>query len=378
MLPACLSYSFNIMTISRINTEDFLNIFLNDIPMMDVRAAIEVNKGAFPMSVNHPLLDDEQRHEIGIRYKQAGEQEAIALGLKLFTPDIKAERMASWQAFCESNPEGYLFCFRGGLRSRTTQGWLADAGTDYPLVTGGYKAMRRFLIDELDNSISSLRMINICGPTGSGKTRVLQHINNMLDFEGLALHRGSAFGRNMHDLQPTNIDWENAVSVAMLKHRHRQAGKPLFVEDEGRMIGRVVMADNLANAMTGNELALVEEPLERRVAMTVEDYITVPWQEYKAEFGEQAAEKFSDYWLGSLARIQRRLGGERYKVLAELFKISLHDLFSANDSSGFSEGIEVLLSDYYDPMYNYQFTKRKGKVIFKGSGADIIEWANSF
>jgi tRNA 2-selenouridine synthase len=366
------------MTKSRSNTEDFLNLFLNDIPMMDVRAAIEVNKGAFPMSVNHPLLDDEQRHEIGIRYKEAGEQEAIVLGLQLFTPAIKAERLALWQTFCESNPDGYLFCFRGGLRSRTTQGWLSDAGIDYPLVTGGYKAMRRFLIDELDSSIKSLRMINICGPTGSGKTRVLQHINHMLDFEGLAHHRGSAFGRNMHDLQPTNIDWENAVSVAMLKHRYRQVGKPLFVEDEGRMIGRVVMADNLANAMTGNELALVEEALERRVAMTVEDYITIPWQEYKAEFGEQAAQKFSDYWLDSLARIQKRLGGERYKILKALFEGALKDLFSDEDCNGFAEGIEVLLSDYYDPMYNYQFSKRQGKVIFKGSADDIIEWANSF
>ena len=366
------------MTISRINTEDFLKLFLNDIPMMDVRAAIEVGKGAFPMSVNHPLLDDEQRHEIGIRYKQAGEQEAIALGLKLFTPDIKAERMASWQAFCESNPRGYLFCFRGGLRSRTTQGWLADAGIDYPLVTGGYKAMRRFLIDQLDENIESLRLINICGPTGSGKTRVLQHINNMLDFEGLAQHRGSAFGRNMHDTQPTNIDWENAVSVAMLKHRHRQAGKPLFVEDEGRLIGRVVMPDNLANSMTRNELAVLEEPLESRVAMTVEDYIAIPWQAYKAEFGEQAAQKFSDYWLGSLARIQKRLGGERYKILKQRFDGALKNLFSDDDCTDFAEGIEVLLSDYYDPMYNYQFSKRQGKVIFKGSSIDIIEWANSF
>lgn len=362
---------------SRPNTDDFLSLFLNDIPLMDVRAAIEVDKGSFPLSENHPLLDDEQRHNIGIRYKEAGEQEAIALGLKLFTPDIKAGRLAKWKAFCEQHPEGYLFCFRGGLRSRTTQGWLAEAGIDYPLITGGYKAMRRFLIDELEQSVADLRMINLAGPTGSGKTRVLQQINHQVDFEGLAHHRGSAFGRNKEDWQPSNIDWENAVSVEMLKHRHRNPGKPLIVEDEGRMIGRVAMPLVLQTAMAKNELLVLDETLEHRLEVTLKDYISTPWQEYKDHFADDAAEQFSNYWLGSLERIRKRLGGERYQSLKSSFEIALKELFSRDDSSGFEEGIRVLLVDYYDPMYNYQFNKRNGKVIFKGNSQEVIDWANS-
>lgn len=365
------------MTQARPDTDDFLHIFLNDTPLMDVRAAIEVHKGSFPRSENHPLLDDEQRHNIGIRYKEAGEQEAIALGLKLFTPHIKAGRIQAWQNFCQQHPEGYLFCFRGGLRSRTTQGWLHDAGIDYPLVKGGYKAMRRYLIDELDTSIQSLRMLNVAGPTGSGKTRVLQHINHHVDFEALAHHRGSAFGRNKEDWQPTNIDWENSVSVAMLKHRHRYPGKVLFVEDEGRLIGRVAMPDGLQKAMSQNELVVLDESLEHRLNVTLEDYISTPWLEYKAHFGDQAAEQFHNYWLGSLARIRKRLGGERYQKLLVSFEAALKQLFSSDDSSGFVAGIEVLLVDYYDPMYNYQFNKRNGKVAFKGDSQSVIEWANA-
>lgn len=356
---------------------DYLNLFLNDIPMMDVRAAIEVKKGAFPMSENRPLLNDEQRHEIGIRYKEAGEDEAIALGLKLCTPEIRAERMQSWQNFCEMHPNGYLYCFRGGLRSRTTQAWLLEGGIDYPLVTGGYKAMRRFLIDEFEKNIQALRLVNLAGPTGSGKTRVLQNIRHNVDFEGLAHHRGSAFGRNKTDWQPTTIDWENAVSIAFLKHRHNFESQPLFVEDEGRMIGRVAMPDSLQAAMAKNELVVLDESLEHRLKITLEDYVSSPWVEYKNYYGATAEQEFSAYLLGSLERIRRRLGGERYATLLKSFEQALQKLFATDDSTGFVAGIETLLVDYYDPMYNYQLSKRDGKIIFRGNSADIIEWANS-
>jgi len=138
---------------SRPDTDDFLKLFVNDIPLMDVRAPIEYDKGAFPNTSNIPLLDDYQRQQIGIRYKDAGEEEAIKLGLKFATPEIRAQRLESWLAFCRDNPQGYLYCFRGGLRSRTTQSWIREQGVEYPLINGGYKAMRRFLIDELETSI---------------------------------------------------------------------------------------------------------------------------------------------------------------------------------------------------------------------------------
>lgn len=364
------------LTTTRTNCADYLSLFLNDTPLMDVRAPIEVVKGSFPCAINHPLLDNQQRHEIGIRYKEQGEQAAIQLGLELATPEIRAERYQQWIDFCGKNPEGFLFCFRGGLRSRTTQQWLKEQGHHYPLVTGGYKAMRRFLIDELEESIKALNVFSITGPTGSGKTRVLKKINHHVDFEGIAQHRGSAFGRNPQDSQPSNIDWENAVSVGFLKHRHHFPKAPLFVEDEGKLIGRVCMPKSVETMCKNNPLVLLEESMEQRILMTTKDYIDSSWPEYQKAYRHDADQYFSEYVLSSLARIKKRLGGDRYKAMNSCFESALKHFFSTGDSHQFSDGIHILLRDYYDPMYAYQVSKREGKIIFQGNRSEVIEWAN--
>lgn len=364
------------LTTTRPNTADYSSLFLNDTPLMDVRAPIEVIKGSFPHSKNIPLLDNQQRHEIGIRYKEQGEQAAIHLGLELATPEIRAQRYKQWISFCESNPHGFLYCFRGGLRSRTTQQWLKEQGYDFPLVLGGYKAMRRFLIDELDENIKRLSVLSITGPTGSGKTRVLKEINHHVDFEGIAEHRGSAFGRNPQDTQPSNIDWENNVSVGFLKHYHHFPKAPLFIEDEGKLIGRVSMSKNIEILCKNNPLVLLEESMERRILMTQEDYIDSLWPEYIKTYHNDAEQYFTDYVLGSLSRIKKRLGGERYKEMKICFELALQHFLSTGDSNKFSDGIHILLRDYYDPMYAYQRSKREGKIIFKGNRSEVIDWAN--
>ena len=128
----------------RDDTADYRRLFLQDTPLLDVRAPVEFARGAVPNATNLPLLDDLQREQIGIRYKNAGQEEAIRLGLELATPKIRAQRLRDWQGFSDAHPDGFIYCFRGGLRSRTTQQWLQQQGVDYPLVRGGYKAMRRF------------------------------------------------------------------------------------------------------------------------------------------------------------------------------------------------------------------------------------------
>ena len=361
----------------RTDSDDYLQLFLNDTPLMDVRAPVEVHRGAFPSSENRPLLDDKQRHLIGTRYKEKGEAQAIALGLELATPEIRSQRYQAWMAFCQQYPQGYLFCFRGGLRSRTTQQWLAEQGVDYPMVRGGYKAMRRFLLEQLEQSLSSVHCLSIAGPTGSGKTRVLKKIEHHVDFEGLARHRGSAFGRNPTDIQPSNIDWENAVSVAFLKHQHNFPNARLFVEDEGRLIGRICVPANLERMCKSNDLVILEETLDHRVDMICEDYIDLQWPLYSELFGSAAEERFGRFVLDSLARIKKRLGGARYQYLNHSFVEALAYFFSTKNSEGFSEGIGILLTEYYDPMYSYQFSKREGKVVFSGGRDEVLSWANA-
>ncbi len=117
----------------RHDTADYRQLFLDDVPMMDARAPVEFSKGAFPGVVNLPLMNDIERQKVGTCYKQHGQQAAIELGHRLVTGKVKAERIEAWAAFARANPHGYIYCFRGGLRSQLVQQWLkSEAGIDYP------------------------------------------------------------------------------------------------------------------------------------------------------------------------------------------------------------------------------------------------------
>jgi tRNA 2-selenouridine synthase len=365
------------------NSEDFHTLFLQDTPLLDVRAPVEFNKGAFPAAVNIPLLDDEQRHVIGTRYKEQGQDAAISLGWQLATSEVKAARLAAWQAYIAEHPEGYLYCFRGGLRSNLSQQLIAEAGIDYPLVKGGYKAMRRFLIDELDANSLSLRnaltpLVLIAGRTGSGKTRVIKRIVRSFDLEGIANHRGSAFGRQVKP-QPAQINFENSLSIAVLKLRSSHPQAALFTEDEGHMIGSATLPLTLQATMQQAPLAVLETPLEERIDIALEEYVSLARPEYIDAHGEElGSEKFREQILGNLNRIRKRLGGDRHKELTEIFSDAMNEFERSGNADGFRPGIEVLLRDYYDPMYDYQQSRRDGREIFRGNKDEIVAWAQSY
>jgi tRNA 2-selenouridine synthase len=362
----------------REDSSDYRQLFLQDIPLLDVRAPVEFARGAFPGAVNLPLLDDEQREQIGKRYKNAGQDEAIRLGLELATPQIREQRLRDWCGFSDAHPDGYIYCFRGGLRSRTTQQWLREHGVDMPLVRGGYKAMRRFLIDELENAAARVPLVCVGGLTGVGKTRALLKTRHHIDFEGLANHRGSAFGRDPLDRQPAVIDWENRVSIAFLKHRERFARRPLLVEDEGRCIGRVNLPDYLYAAMLQAPRALLEAGIERRVQMIREDYIERNWPEYRRVHADDAEAEFSRFVLDNLARIQKRLGSDRYRRVRKEFEAALAKLFASGDASDFDAGIRTLLEEYYDPMYRYQIEAKQPEIVFRGDETEFLQWAEVY
>ena len=362
----------------RPDSDDYRSIFLNDIALMDVRAPVEFHKGAFPTALNIPLLDDQQREQIGIQYKQAGEEEAIELGLKLATAEIRQQRLQDWSKFCRVNPQGYLYCFRGGLRSRTTQQWLREQGLEYPLIRGGYKAMRRFLIDDLQTSVEQMSLVIVSGLTGSGKTRVLRKISRQIDFEGIANHRGSAFGRDASDQQPGTIDWENQVAIEFLKLRDKNPAQPVFVEDEGRRIGRVSIPDNLFEKMRTAPRAILTVETAERIQLITEDYILNAWPEYQARFGETAASAFDHYVLDNLARIQKRLGGQAYKLVRRCFESALQVFHQTGETDEFNEGISILLQQYYDPMYRYQLKEKQVDVLFQGPEPEFLEWSETY
>jgi tRNA 2-selenouridine synthase len=357
-------------------TGDFLSLFVNDIPLMDVRAPVEFGKGAFPKAVNLPLLSDDERHIIGVTYKAQGQEAAVKLGHELVSGDVKAQRLAQWLDFARWHPEGYLYCFRGGMRSHVVQQWMAEAGTSYPLIRGGYKALRRYLIDMLDHLVSTKNFIVISGRTGIGKSIVIRELQQKsLDIEALANHRGSTFGRRLTP-QPSQIDFENALAIRLLKLCHG-SDKPVFMEDEGRLVGRCAMPPSLLAGLRRWPAVIVEDTLENRVSNVQKDYVTDLLAEYQAAYGAEGFEKFAAFLTGNLQRIRKRLGGLRYDKVVELMDQALSVHRDMQDESLHRAWIEELLTGYYDPMYDYQFAQKEARIVFRGNRAEVLDWCRN-
>lgn len=351
--------------------QDYAGLFLAGTPLLDVRAPTEFERGAFPHATNLPLLDNDERHRIGICYKQNGQQAAIDLGHQLVSGAIKRQRVMAWAQWKQQHPDGLLYCFRGGLRSRTVQQWLAAEGVDIALVSGGYKALRRFLFEYFDQHIQQVELAVLCGRTGCGKTRVVEALDNAIDLEGLAHHRGSAFGRRPGG-QPAQIDFENRLAIDLLRHQHAGKGR-LVLEDESKLIGRCLVPLPLQARLRVGDRVIIEENLESRVQVTLDDYVVGPLSEYGRYYGEaEAFELLAGELTDALGRIRRRLGGDRYQALLTAMQAALDKQRRSGDPGDHASWIAPLLRDYYDPMYDYMLSRREGNVLFSGSRAQVL------
>ena len=349
----------------RPDTEDFASVLLSGVPLLDVRAPVEFSQGAFPSSVNLPLMDDEERHRVGLQYKLAGQDEAIVLGHALVSGEVKAQRVSQWVKFAKEHPEGYLYCFRGGLRSRILQQWLAEAGQPYPRILGGYKAMRSFLIEQLNEAIATSKFILVAGFTGCGKTEVIQNLKAAIDLEKLAHHRGSSFGKHATD-QPVQIDFDNSLAIAFM--RLRAAGQHnIALEDESRLIGKCALPIPLRDIMQSSPVIWVEEPIESRVDRILHDYVEDLGGQFARKFGPDVGfDAFSQRLLESLQNLYKRLGGERHARLNQLMLEALRVQQTTGALEGHRNWIKPLLTEYYDPMYAHQRAGKASRIIFSG------------
>lgn len=353
---------------------DLQSLFLNNTPMLDVRAPVEYQQGSFPHTENIAILENNEREAIGIRYKEQGQDAAIALGESLIEGDIKQQRVTQWLNFIEKYPKGVLYCFRGGMRSQITQMWIKErTGIEYPRVAGGYKAMRRFLIDSIERLANQFEIIVLSGRTGSGKTRLLKQLKTSIDLEGLANHRGSAFGPNPTP-QPTQINFENQLAIEMLKHE-AQGHKIIVLEDEGHNIGSVRLPIPLHEAMQKANIVLMEVENDERVDVTICEYVDDVQTQLKILNPEgNLFVPYAEYLLGSLAKIHKRLGGERHAILNKKLKKAIHHQQQTGETHLYSDVFLSLLVDYYDPMYDYQISKKQQRIIHKGDHLNILQY----
>ncbi len=329
---------------------------------LDVRSPSEFSAGSIPGSTNLPILDDEQRRLVGICYRSKGRDAAIALGHTLVAGEVKAERLAAWCDFARRVPDAEICCARGGLRSQIAAQWLEDAGVRLKRVEGGYKALRNQCLNMLDSVPQTLSLVVIGGRTGSGKTEIIRRIEGAIDLEGIAEHRGSAFGACKRP-QPSQATFENHLAYALARFR---AGEQVVIEDESRAIGSRSLPPRLYEAMGQAPILVVELDRAARAMRIYDEYVT------------EAGEAFSwgalrDRYLESLARIKKRLGGVNYvRIAAEI-----ESAFERGERDAHLAWIRSLLETYYDPMYDHGLKRKASRICFRGTPEVVCDWIRS-
>lgn len=328
--------------------------------VIDVRSPIEVARGALPGAVTLPLMSDEERHRVGIRYKEAGQEAAIALGHELAGPYLP-QRVAAWREVAASGPVA-VACWRGGLRSRLAVEFIDRPDVDR--VEGGYKALRRHLVAALPRAVEAKRTLVLSGLTGSGKTRVLGRLQGgvpglqVLDLEGEANHRGSAFGA-ANEEQPSQQTFENALAAQLLF----DPSAAMVVEDESRYVGRRTVPEALLQRMRASPVVLLEVPLETRVGHIFEEYVLEPAERDGVDATRSRLERDTQ-------RIRKRLGGGRTDAVAAALRVAAES-GAWRDPDAHRGWIATLLERYYDRLYRKAFAGHGRPVVFRGDAGEV-------
>ena len=344
--------------------EVWLRLLQDKVHLIDVRAPVEFSAGRIPSSVNHPILNDEERTLVGTTYKQQGSAEAVALGHRLIQGEVKESRVQAWVQEFKKDPEHtFVTCFRGGMRSQITQTWLAEKGIYIPRIAGGYKKMRQLFLDQLDSFSRTEKMLVLTGKTGSGKTQLLQDIQGhpILNLEFLAQHRGSTFGA-YKNRQPSQIDFENNLTLEWGRQKQLFATKPILVEDESRLIGRCVQPDSFFELLRQSPVLFLDEPIEKRIENILQEYVIIRSEEVNL---------FTDLSY-SLGKIRNKLGGLRYAEISEDLEAARKAFADHRVHSLSRVWIEKLILWYYDPLYQSSLDKRNPEILARGDRNHIL------
>ncbi|MBC7602934.1 MAG: tRNA 2-selenouridine(34) synthase MnmH, partial [Ramlibacter sp.] len=240
--------------------------------VIDARTEAEFLEDRMPGAINWPSLDNEERVLVGTIYKQVSPFEARKRGAMLVAANISRhiqrevmDKDRDWQPL--------VYCWRGGQRSGALALVLGQIGFRVSIVEGGYKAFRTAVLAEVPTLANRLDYRVICGPTGSGKTRLLQALAEegaqVLDLEALANHRSSVLGAIPGQDQPTQKRFDTLVWDAL---RRFDPARPVYVESESRKVGNVAIGDALIAQIRASPCFDLQLPLEERVALLLEDY----------------------------------------------------------------------------------------------------------
>ncbi len=240
--------------------------------IIDVRTPSEFADDHIPGAINCPVLSDEERVIVGTLYKQESPFEARKVGAALVAKNI-AHHLETRFSKHPKSWKPLIYCWRGGQRSGAMSIILSQVGWAAHKLEGGYKTYRRDVLEKLETLPARFDFRIICGPTGSGKSRLLDALvakgAQVLDLEGLANHRGSVLGGIPSQAQPSPKSFETALVQTMSK---LDPARPVFVESESSKIGRLTIPAPLIAAMHDSQCVMLDTAREARIALLMEDY----------------------------------------------------------------------------------------------------------
>ena len=341
------------MAIERIHIEQFLDLAKHHL-VVDVRSPGEYNHAHIPGAFSLPLFTDEERKIVGTTYKQESREKAIKAGLDFFGPKMKkmVEEVESIVQRRESgvNNSGLrtpdlllVYCWRGGMRSAGVA-WLMDLyGFKTFTLIGGYKKFRNLVLDKFKLPFN-FKLLG--GYTGSGKTEVLKTLlergEQVIDLEGIANHKGSAFGNIGMPVQPTQEMFENILCCKLqvagcrfksqaLTIDSRHPTTAIWLEDESQRIGQVNIPKDVWNNMRQSPVYFLDIPFEERLLHIAKEY---------GQLDKQLI-------IDAIGRIQEKLGGLNAKMAIQLL-----------EEGDTIESFRILLK-YYDKFYLKALHNRK-------------------
>ncbi len=303
----------------------------SDLPLADVRSEKEFKGGHIPGAINIPLLNDQERIAVGTDYKQKGQREAIRTGFRLVGPRLNeivdaAEKISK-------NRKLIVHCWRGGMRSSNFSRFVGMAGIEAHILKGGYKTYRQKVQEFFRRPY---KIILISGCTGSGKTEILLNLKKrhqqVVDLEGMAHHKGSAFGGLMMPPQPTTEQFENLLFEQLMSF---DIFKPVWVEDESIAVGKIFLPSAFWTTMRQSPIVLLNVEKSVRVQRLVNEY------------GDADRALF----LESMKKITKKLGGQHFKSAQA--KLANNEM---------NEVMKILLT-YYDKAYLASLEKRRPEVL---------------
>jgi tRNA 2-selenouridine synthase len=300
--------------------------------LIDARTPSEFAEDHIPDAVSAPVLDDNERAEVGTLYKQVSAFEAKKVGGALVAKNVARHIEQHFKA----KPKDWkplVYCWRGGKRSGAMAHILREIGWEAKTLEGGYRAYRRFVVSKLSELPARIDFVVIHGPTGSGKSRLLGALSRagaqVLDLEGLAAHRGSVLGNLPGRPQPTQKMFESLLLHAISR---LDSTRPVFVEGESRKIGQLHVPDALIERMRAAECARLEASLDTRVTLLLEEY---------RHFVEDRASLEAQ--LDCLVALHGRERIAEWKALAA--------------AGAWREFVSRLLVEHYDPAYRKSSTR---------------------